>query len=111
MDVEGVAEQWYRTRMCLTLLDKDGGEEISITPHAFRSEQAIFMLNLSKVLEDPQIGHSGMSTMNAQNLVLHLKYVPPAATHENVELPRILFVSARYDNIVEVGQEGCRVYS
>jgi hypothetical protein len=69
------------------------------------------MVSLSKVLENPTIGHSGLSTMNSQNLVLHVKNTPDAATADDVELPRLLFVSCRYDGIVEVGQEGCRVYS
>jgi hypothetical protein len=37
--------------------------------------------------------------------------MPDAATSEGVELPRLFFVSCRYDSIVEIGQEGCRVYS
>jgi hypothetical protein len=111
VDTEGVAEQWMRTRMALTLLDRASGREISITPHEFRSTSAVFMMNLSKVLEDPTIGHSGLSTMNSQNLVLHFKNMPDAATAEGVELPRLLFVTCRYDSILEIGQEGCRVYS
>jgi len=111
MDVEGVAEAWYRTRMCLTLLDKDGGEEISITPHEFRSDSAVFMLNLSKTLEDPLLGHSGVTTMNSSNLVLHFKGMPAAVQVEGVDQPRTLFVSCRYDSTVQIGQEGCSVYS
>jgi hypothetical protein len=111
VDCMGVAEQWMRTRMAICLLDKHGSKEISISPHAFRSESAVFMLNLSKVLEDETIGHSGLSTMNAQNLVLQFKNMPDAASTDGVEHPRLLFVTCRYDSVVEVGKEGCRVYS
>jgi hypothetical protein len=55
VDTEGVAKAWYRTRMALTLLDRNSGQEISITPRAFRTESAIFIMNLSKVLEDEKI--------------------------------------------------------
>ena len=92
-------------------MNRDGSHEISLSPHQFRSDGAVFSLNLSKVLEDPTIGHSGLSTMNSQNLVLHFKNVPDAATVEGAELPRLLFVTCRYDSIVEIGQDGCRVYS
>jgi len=71
----------------------------------------VFMLNLSKVLEDPLLGHSGVSTMNSSNLVLHFKGMPPAVQVEGVDLPRTLFVSCRYDSTVQIGQEGCSVYS
>jgi hypothetical protein len=111
VDTQGVAEQWYRTRMAISVLDWNGGKDISITPQAFRSETAVFVLNLSKVLEDPTIGHPGLSTMNSQNLVLHSKNMPDAATAGGVELPHLLFDSCRYDSIVEIGQEGCREYS
>jgi hypothetical protein len=97
--------------MCLSLIDKHGSKDISITPHSFRAESPVFMLNLSKVLEDETIGHSGLSTTNAQNLVLQFKNMPNAAETDGIELPRLLFVSCRYDSIVEVGQEGCRVCS
>jgi hypothetical protein len=111
VNVEGVAEQWMRTRMGLTLLDRNSGQEISISPHAFRTESAVFIMNLSKVLEDEKIGHSGLSTMNGSNLVLHFKNMPDAAVVEGVEQPRLLFVSCRYDATVEIGKEGCRAYS
>jgi hypothetical protein len=112
IDVEGVAEQWYRTRMAVSLLDRNGSREISLTPAQFRGTGAVFMLNLSKVLEDPTIGHTGLSTMNSQNLVLHFKNMPDAATAaDGSELPRILFVTCRYDTIVEIGQDGVRAYS
>jgi hypothetical protein len=112
IDVEGVAEQWYRPRMAISLLDRNGSKEISITPQQFRDRVGIFALNLSKVLEDPTIGHSGLSTMNSQNLVLHFRNMPNAATAaDGSDLPRVLFVTCRYDSIVEIGQEGCRVYS
>jgi hypothetical protein len=111
VNVEGVAEAWYRTRMAFTLLDRNSGQEISITPHAFRNESAIYIMNLSKVLEDEKIGHSGLSTMNSHNLVLHFKKMPDAATVDGVELPRLLYVSCRFDATVETGKEGCRVYS
>ena len=111
VDTEGVAEAWYRTRMALSLLDRNSGQEISITPHAFRSESAVFIMNLSKVLEDEKIGHSGLSTLNSSNLVLHFKNMPDAVTVEGVEQPRLLFVTCRYDATVEIGKEGCRAYS
>ena len=111
VDTEGCAEQWMRTRMALSLLDRNSGQEISITPSAFKSESAIFMLNLSKVLEDEKIGHSGLSTLNSSNLVLHFKNMPDAVTVEGVEQPRLLFVTCRYDSTVEIGKEGCRAYS
>jgi hypothetical protein len=111
LDVEGTAEAWHRTRMSLALLDRNSGQEISITPHAFRTESAVFVMNLSKVLEDERIGHSGLSTMNGSNLVLHFKNMPDAAVVEGVEQPRLLFVSCRYDATVEIGKEGCRAYS
>ena len=111
VDCEGVAEQWYRTRMAVSIMDRDGSHEISLSPLQFRSEGAVFSLNLSKVLEDPTIGHSGISTMNSQNLVLHFKNMPDAATVEGAELPRLLFVTCRFDSITEIGQDGCRVYS
>jgi hypothetical protein len=110
-DVEGAAEQWYRTRMALTLLDRNSGQEISITPAAFRGESACFMLNLSKVLEDEKIAHSGLSTLNSSNLVLHVKQMPDAVLVDGVEQPRLLFVTCRYDATVEIGKEGCRAYS
>jgi hypothetical protein len=97
--------------MALTLLDRNSGQEISITPGAFRSESAVFILNLSKVLEDEKIGHSGLSTMNSSNLVLHFKNMPDAAVIEGVEQPRLLFVSARFDTVIEIGREGCRANS
>jgi hypothetical protein len=108
VDTEGVAEAWYRTRMAV---DKRGSSEISITPHSFRSESAAFIFNLSKLLEDEKIGHSGISTMNSQNLLLNFKNMPDPATTEGVEWPRLLYVSRRYDATVEIGKEGCRVYS
>lgn len=111
VDTVGVAEAWYRTRMALSILDRHGGGEISITPHGFRNENAVFVMNLSKVLEDEKIGHSGLSTMNSQNLVLHFKNMPAAHTEGGIEVPRILFVSCRYDSTLEIGKEGCRVYS
>jgi hypothetical protein len=111
MDVEGCAEAWMRTRMCLSLLDRNSGQEISITPHAFRSESAVYMVNLSKVLEDERIGHSGLSTLNGSNLVLHFKNMPDPVLVEGVEQPRILFVTCRYDSTVEISKEGCRAYS
>jgi hypothetical protein len=43
--------------------------------------------------------------------VLHFKHMPDAATAEGVELPRLLYVSCRYDATVEIGKEGCRVSS
>jgi hypothetical protein len=110
-DVEGCAEQWMRTRMGLYLLDRTSGQEISITPSQFRSESAVFIMNLSKVLEDEKIGHSGLSTLNSSNLVLHFKNMPDAVIVDNVEQPRLLFVTCRYDATVEIGKEGCRVYS
>ena len=110
-DVEGAAEAFYRLRLCLSLLDRNSGQEISITPHAFRSEGAVYMVNLSKVLEDERIGHSGLSTMNGSNLVLHFKNMPDPVLVEGVEQPRLLFVSCRYDATVEIGKEGCRTYS
>jgi hypothetical protein len=111
VDVEGCAEQWMRTKMGLALLDRNSGQEISITPHAFRSESAVFILNLSKMLEDEKIGHSGLSTLNSSNLVLHFKNMPNAAVVDGVEQPRLLFVTCRFDSTIEVGKEGCRVYS
>jgi len=111
VDTEGVAEAWYRTRMALSLLDRNSGQEISITPSAFRGESAVFIMNLSKVLEDEKIGHSGLSTLNSSNLVLHFKNMPDAVTVEGVEQPRLLFVTCRYDATVEIGKEGCRAYS
>jgi hypothetical protein len=97
--------------MAISLLDSSGGKEISVTPHAFRNESAVFAQNLRNVIEDETIGHSGLSTTNSQNLVLHVKNMPNAATVDGVEQPHLLFVSCRYDSIVEVCQEGCRVYS
>ena len=111
VDTEGVAEAWMRTRMGLYLLDRNSGQEISITPSAFRSESAVFLLNLSKVIEDEKIGHSGLSTLNSSNLVLHFKNMPDAVAVEGVEQPRLLFVTCRYDATVEIGKEGCRAYS
>jgi hypothetical protein len=69
------------------------------------------MLTLSKVLEDEKIGHSGLSTLNSSNLVLHFKNMPDAAVVEGAEQPRLLFVTCRYDAVVEIGKEGCRAYS
>jgi hypothetical protein len=106
VDTEGVAEAWCRMRMASTLMDKHGGNEVSIMPHAFRSESAVFIMNLSKVLEDEKIGHSGISMLNFQNLALHFKKMPDAATADGVELPRLLFASCRYDATVELGKEG-----
>jgi hypothetical protein len=97
--------------MAVSLMDRTGSREISLTPAQFRGTGAVFMLNLSKVLEDPTIGHSGLSTMNSQNLVLHFKNMPNAAVADGAELPRVLFVSCRYDAIVEIGQDGVRAYS
>jgi hypothetical protein len=111
VDTEGAAEAWYRTRMGLYLLDRNSGQEISITPSAFRSENAVFIMNLSKVLEDKKIGHSGLSTLNSSNLVLHFKAMPDAVAVDGVEQPRLLFVTCVYDATVEVGKEGCRAYS
>ena len=112
VDCEGVAEQWMRTRMALSLLDRNSGQEISLTPSAFRGEGAVFIMNLSKVLEDPKIGHSGVSTLGSNsNLVLHFKNMPDAAVVEGVEQPRLLFVTCRYDATIEIGKEGCRAYS
>jgi hypothetical protein len=110
MDCTGVAEAWMRTRMCLSLLDRNSGQEISITPHAFRSEGAVYMVNLSKVLEDERIGHSGLSTMGS-NLVLNFKNMPDPVIVEGVEQPRLLFVTCHYDATVEIGKEGVRTYS
>jgi hypothetical protein len=62
-------------------------------------------MNLSKVLEDEKIGHSGLSTMNSSNLVLHFKHMPDAAVVEGVEQPRLLYVSCRYDATVEIGKD------
>jgi hypothetical protein len=111
VDTEGVAEAWMRTRMALYLLDRNSGQEISITPSQFRSESAVFIMNLSKVLEDEKIGHSGLSTLNSSNLVLHFKSMPDAVVVDGVEQPRLLFVTCRYDATVEIGKEGCRAYS
>jgi hypothetical protein len=111
VDCTGVAEAWYRTRMAISLLDKNGSKELSIAPHAFRAESAIFILNLSRVLEDETIGHSGLSTMNSQNLVLQFKNRPDAVTTDGVEWQRLFYVRCRYDSVVQVGKEGCRVYS
>jgi hypothetical protein len=111
VDTEGVPEACYRTRMALSLLDRNNGQEISMTPHAFRTESAIFIMNLSKVLEDEKIGHSGISMLNSSNLVLPFKHMPDAAVVDGVEQPRLLYVSCRYDSTVEIGKEGCRVSS
>jgi hypothetical protein len=110
-DVVGVAEAWYRTRMALTLFDHDASREIGITPHGFRSEDGIFCVNMSRVLEDPSLGHSGVSTLGSQSLVLHLKNLLAPVTIDGVEQPRLIFVSCRYDATVEIGKEGCRAYS
>jgi hypothetical protein len=111
VDTEGAAEAWYRTRMGLYLLDRNSGQEISISPSQFRSESAVFIMNLSKVLEDERIGHSGLSTLNSSNLVLHFKNMPDAVAVDNVEQPRLLFVTCVYDATVEIGKEGVRAYS
>jgi hypothetical protein len=110
-DVEGVCESWMRTRLALSLMDRNSGQEISITPHRFRNEHAVYMVNLSKVLEDERVGHSGLSTMNGSNLVLHFKHMPDPTVINSAEQPRVLFVTCHYDAVVEIGKEGCRAYS
>jgi hypothetical protein len=97
--------------MALSLLDRNSGQDISRTPNAFRSESAVYILNLSKVLEDERIGHSGLSILNSSNLVLHFKNMPDAVLVDGVEQPRLLFVTCHYDATVEVGKEGVRAYS
>jgi hypothetical protein len=110
-DCVGVAEAWYRTRMAMTLFDHDASREIGITPHGFRSESGVFCVNRSRVLEDQSLGHSGVSTLGAQSLVLHLKNLLAPVTIDGVEQPRLIYISCRYDSIVTISQEGCRVYS
>jgi hypothetical protein len=110
-DCVGCAEAWYRTRMALTLFDHDASREIGITPHGFRSEDGIFCVNMSRVLEDPSLGHSGVSTLGSQSLVLHLKNLLAPIVIDGVEQPRLIYISCRYDSIVTISQEGCRVYS
>jgi hypothetical protein len=108
-DCVGVAEAWYRTRMALSLFM--GSKEIGITPHAFRSESGVFCVNMARVIEDENIAHSGISTLNGANLVLHLKNLPAPIAIEGQEQPRTIFVSCIYDSIFSISQEGVRVYS
>jgi hypothetical protein len=97
--------------MSLSLFDRKGSREWGISPHAFRSEYGVFSVNMSRVLEDETLGHSGVSTLGSANLVLHFKNLPEVQTISGVEQPRVIFVSCRYDSIVTLSQEGCRVYS
>ncbi len=80
-DVEGVAEQFHRLRTAITILDRDN-KSIDITPYAFRSNKAIFAINLEKTIneEDEDLGMSGQSTKNGSQATLLLKDAPRMLT-------------------------------
>ena len=95
--VEGAAEQFYRTRMAMSILERNEGD-LDITPHEFRSTKAIFALNLEKVLnEDPDVGHSGISSRNGSQVTLELQGAPVGA---------ICFITCFFDSVVQLGPSG-----
>jgi hypothetical protein len=95
--VEGAAEQFYRTRMAMSILERNEGD-LDITPHQFRSTKGIFALNLEKALnEDPDVGHTGISTRNGSQCTLELQGAPVGS---------MCFITCFYDAVVQVGPSG-----
>jgi hypothetical protein len=102
MDVEGVAEQFMRTRAAVAIMDRDN-KSIDLNPYRYRNNRALFALNLEKALnEDLDLGHTGASTRNGSQLTLHLKGCPQNADGT----PVMLHVSILYDSIVQLSAAG-----
>jgi len=60
--------------------------------------QAVFSLNLEKALgEDPDVGHTGVSTRGGSQLSIMLEGAPVGST---------IYVVAFHDAIVQVGPSG-----
>jgi hypothetical protein len=104
-DVEGVAEQYMRTRMAISILDRDN-KSISISPHDFRNTRGVFALNLERALgEDEDVGHTGVSSLNGNQLTLMLLGCPtPVGAN-----PMMLHVTCLFDSIVQLSASGVNV--
>ncbi len=101
-DVEGVCEQWYRTRMALQILDRDD-KTIDISPHDFRNTRGVFMLNLEKAVnEDEDVGHTGQSTRNGSQLTIQLKGCQAPVGDNQL----MIFVTCFYDSLVQLSASG-----
>ncbi len=96
--VDGVAEQYMRTRMALAILERSDGDHLNITPHDYRTNKGIFALNLEKAQgEDPDTGHSGVSSRGGFQLTLELAGAPVGST---------IYVCAFHDAICQLGPSG-----
>ena len=102
--MEGVAEAWYRTKMAISILDRNN-KSLDITPYAFRNTRGVFALNLERALNEDDIGHTGQSTMNGNQLSLQLSGCP-AAVGGN---PMMLFVTCLFDSVVQLSASGVNV--
>jgi hypothetical protein len=101
-DVEGVCEQWYRTRMAMQILDRDDNT-IDISPHDFRNTRGVFMLNLERAVnEDPDVGHTGQTTRNGSQLTIQLKGCQDPVGANQL----MVFVTCFYDSIVQLSASG-----
>jgi hypothetical protein len=102
-DVEGVAEQFHRTRTAISILDRDN-KSIDITPYVFRNTKAILALNLEKAIneEDSDLGNTGLSTKNGSQMTLQLRGCPQNADGT----PVMLHVTLLYDSITQLSAAG-----
>ena len=103
MDVEGVAEQFMRTRTAVSIMDRDE-KSLDFAPYRYRNTQALFALNLEKAIKegDDDIGHMGLSTRNGSQLTLNLKGCPQNADGT----PVMLHVTILYDSMVQLSAAG-----
>jgi hypothetical protein len=104
-DVSGCAEQYMRTRMAISMLDRDT-KSMSISPFDYRNTRGVFALSLERAQgEDEDIGHTGQSTLSGNQLTLQLRNCP-APVGAN---PLMLHVTCFFDSIVQLSASGVNV--
>jgi hypothetical protein len=104
-DCEGVAEQYYRTRMAISILDRDS-KSLDISPHAYRNTRGVFALNLERALnEDPDVGHTGVSSLNGNQVTLQLRGCSAPVGGQVL----MLNVTCLFDSIVQLSARGFHV--
>ena len=80
------------------MLERNEGDHLNITSHEFRSTKGLFGLSLEKARgEDPDVGHSGVSTRGGAQMTLHCEGAPVGST---------IFVCVFHDAICQVGPSG-----
>ncbi len=96
--MDGVAEQYMRTRMALAILERSDGDHLNITPHDYRSTKGLFAMSLERAINaDPDTGHPGVSTRGGAQLALEIVGAPVGST---------IYVCAFHDAICSLGPSG-----